>query len=107
MLYISRQWDIAVERLSNFHLHSSFIYRFTNLYVEEKKMYDFSTEYAQKLLACAKKDDASESNDETTDGYKDTKSTHLIDKLIELESKDLMDRKRVLEQIKTFVIAVS
>lgn len=103
VLYVCRQWDIALERLSNFHLHSSFIYRFTKLHVEEKKISEFSLEFAQNILACAKENDATELSDD----YKDTNSTHLIDKLMELERKDLMDRKRVLEQINSFVVAVS
>lgn len=101
VLYVCRLFEIATERLSNFYLHSPFIYRFTNLHGEEKKQSDFSLEYAQDILAGAKRNDAT---DETTD---DCKDTYLIDKLMELESKDLMDRKRVLEQIQTFVVAVS
>lgn len=36
-----------------------------------------------------------------------TKPMILIDKLLDLEERGLMDRQRVLDQINTFVVAVS
>lgn len=79
-------------------MHPPFIYRFTNLYAEEKKMYAFLSKHTSKLLA---RDNGADAKATTID------KNQLIDKLMEMEKQNLMDPKRVLEQINTFIVAVS
>lgn len=46
-------------------------------------------------------------NDETGDDHKDAKKIVLIDKLLEMEQQNLVDRQRVHDHINTFIVAVS
>lgn len=98
--YISRLWQIATERTSNFYLHPTFIYRFTKLYAEEKKMCNFLFDQTPKVLQYnngSHRTFATDSKD----------SINFIDRLLEMEQRNLVDRKRVLEQINSFIVAVS
>lgn len=101
-----RLWQIATARGSEFYLHSPFIYRFTDMYAEEKKICNFLFQYGPRLVQHTIEMHATEISNESPDA-KDSKSLILIDKLMEMEEQKMIDRKRLLEQINTFIVAVS
>lgn len=88
-------------------LHSKFIYRFTSLYTEEKKIIDCLDKIAPKVKSHSLEKRKCELSNETVTEWDDSKPMNLIDKLADLEEKDQMDRQCVLDQINTFLVAVS
>lgn len=88
-------------------LHTKLIYRFTNLYAEERKGIKYLNEVAQKVVSSALEERKTELSNRTGVECDDTKPKILIDKLLDLEEKGLLDRRRVLGQIVTFFATVS
>lgn len=83
------------------------MYRFTSLYAEEKEVVEYLKTSAQEVLSHAleeRKTDLSNGIETRGDG---TQPKILIDRLLDLEEKGLMDRQRVLDQIINFIAAVS
>lgn len=104
-IHVGRMWKIGAIRSTVATLQLKFIYRFTSLYDEEKKVIEYLKTIAQKMVLHALEERKTEvSNGMSIDG---TKPRVLIDKLLDLEEKGLMDRQRVLDQITTFIAAVS
>lgn len=95
-------------RTSSFVLHPQFFYRFSSLYAEEKIINNTLEKLAPKVISHSlerrktyyKLPDSMASND-------DDSQSILIDRLLELEERGLMDRQRILDQINTFIVAVS
>lgn len=106
-LYHYRLWQIALERLNSFYLQPSFIYRFSSLYAEEKKICEFLFQYTPRIISGSQDTQINDSNAVAGDDYKDAKKMILIDKLLEMERQDLVDRQRVRDHIHTFIVAVS
>lgn len=94
-------------RASSLLLHPEIFYRFSSLYAEEKKVNDYLGTLAPKMILHSLERRRTElSNGMATDDGA-SKSMNLIDKLLALEEKGLMDRQRITDQIYTFIAAVS
>lgn len=107
MNYICSIWKIAALRGAIPTLQPEFIYRCTSLYSEESKAGKYLETIAKKVLSHALEERKTESSNEMPSGYDSTKPKVLIDILLDLEEKGLMDRQRVLDQIINFIITVS
>lgn len=95
------------ETASSIILHPTFIYRLTSLYAEEKKIGEYLFSIGPNVIAYTHAKRKTELSNGTAVDDDDTKSAILIDKLLELEENGLMDRQRILDQINTFIVAVS
>lgn len=107
MNYICRIWKIAAIRGAVPTLHPQFIYRFTKLYSEERTSGKYLEAIAKKVLSDALEERKTDSSNGMSFGYDNTKQKVLIDRLLDLEEKGLMDRRRILDQIINFIITVS
>lgn len=76
------------------------------MYAEEKKISEYFSTIASKVVSHALKIRNAENNGLDNDCV-DAKPMILIDKLLDLEEKGLMDRQRVIDQINTFIGGVS
>lgn len=101
-----RLWEIAVLRGASALLQPSFIYRFSKLYAEEKRICEFLFEYSPKIIQHRLENRLTEIGDEFSNSDNGTKSMIIIDKLLEMERKELIDRQRVHDQINTLIVAV-
>lgn len=77
------------------------------MYAEERKGIEYLSEVAQKVILSALEDRKTELSNRTDVECDDTKPKILIDKLLDLEEKGLLDRRRVIGQIVTFFATVS
>lgn len=102
-----RLGEISITRGSSLLLHPSFIYRFTSLYAEEKEILDDLGTLAPKVISNALQKRKTDLNNGMDQDCGDSKPMILIDKLLSLKEKGLMDRQRIHDQINTFVVAVS
>lgn len=99
--------QITVLRSAEPYLYSKLIYRFTSLCAEEKEVFKFLKEFSEKMVSHnleKRKIELSKGLIAECDG---TKPKILIDRLLDLEERGSMDRQHVLDQVYTFVGAVS
>lgn len=95
-----------MERGSAFILHSSFLYKLSSLYAEEKEVVDYLNQISPKVIS--HNQNAQSSNKTLTDPDATiAEPLILIDKLIELQLKGEMSSDRVRDQIVTFLVGVS
>lgn len=110
-VFSPRNWKIAETRVTALLLHPDFIYRRTSLYAEEQSIINYFLDIGPQILRNAHNLHATNlSNQSEKSAACDDdapKSMILIDKLIEMERQGLIEYPRLIDQIHTFIVAVS
>lgn len=93
-------------------LHPDFIFRFTSLSAEQTKTLDYLSNIGHRILKNAHNIRATNLSNQseqsaTCDDTASSKSMILIDKLLEMERRGLIDHPRIIDQLNTFIVAVS
>lgn len=112
--FICRLWKISVTRVSSLLLHPNIIYRFTKLHAEETKIIDYFLEIgpsvlrnAQSNITRCQREPSEHCEKMTACNENGSTSMILIDKLLEMERQGIISRERLIDQINTFLVAVS
>lgn len=107
---ICRLWEIAEKRMTSLLLHSDFIFRFTKLHAEQVNVIEDISNIGRRILNYAhniRVTHLSNQSEQIDACVASSKSMILIDKLLEMEQQGLIDRPRMIDQLKTFIVAVS
>lgn len=90
-----------MNRVSDLNKHAAILYRFTQLYAEEKKIRDHLLQFAPKIEEYVRLQSQACADD---DGLM---PKCLVTKLIEMKGQGILDEERLYEHINTFIVAVS
>lgn len=91
-------WKISVKRMANLLYHPDIIYKYSSMYKEEIKILNYLTQLTPDVFGRTVYINEIEQN---------PKPKNILDKLVEMEKKQLINRERVFDQIHTFVVAVT
>lgn len=103
---ICRLWEIAEKRMTSLLLHSDFIFRFTKLHAEQVNVIEDISNIGRRILNYAHNIRVTHLSNQSEQSDA-SKSMIFIDKLLEMEQQGLIDRPRMIDQLKTFIVAVS
>lgn len=100
-------WNIAGKRLTSVIMFSDFLFRFTKLHSDQRKILDHSNKFAKQITNLYESSAYAHELKMINDDGSERKPTILLEKLLEMKRQGITDESLMMDQINTFIIAVN